>query len=86
MLGALSALAQTPEIWLLVCDMTNVSFFSCAGLIVLLDVRAALVRRFAVLRVVAQSPAVVLLFDITGLAGMLGLRASLEEAMKDVGG
>jgi anti-anti-sigma factor len=67
---------------LVVCDMTHVGFLSCCGLTVLLQTRKALRRRRMRMRVVAQTPVVVMLIEIMGLAGTLGLCAELKEAIR----
>lgn len=77
---ALTAAAGTADLRLLVCDMTGVSFLSCVGLTVLLRTKAALKPRGVLLRVIARSSAVVMLFDATGLADTLGLCANLQDA------
>jgi anti-sigma B factor antagonist len=79
---ALTDAVRTPGIRLLVCDMTYVSFFSCSGMTALMKIRAALHKRGARIRVVAQSPIVVLLFGVTGLTGVLGLCSSTQEAIQ----
>ena len=81
MRNALANAACVEDLRLLICDMTHVSFLSCAGLNVLLRIRATLKPRGAQMRVVAQSPIVVLLFDVTRLGGTLGLCASVHEAI-----
>jgi anti-anti-sigma factor len=79
---ALTSAARIRDLQLLICDMTHVSFFSCAGLRILLQTRAALHQRGAQLRVVAQSPMVILLFDVARLGGTVGLCASVQEAIR----
>jgi anti-sigma B factor antagonist len=66
---------------LLVCDMTGVSFLGCVGLTALLRAKAVLRHRGIQLRVVARTPAVVMMFDLTNLTATLGLCSSLEEAI-----
>ncbi len=78
---ALAGAAGVADLQLLICDMTHVSFVGCAGLNILLEIQATLTPRGAQMRVVAQSPIVVLLFDVTGLGGTLGLCASVPEAI-----
>jgi anti-anti-sigma factor len=81
MQAALAGAAATAGLRLLVCDLTQVSFFSCGGLAVLLRVQTALKPRGARMRVVARSPTVILLFEVARLDDTLGLCASVREAI-----
>jgi anti-anti-sigma factor len=82
---AMTSATRAAGLQLLICDMTHVSFFSCAGLRILLDVRETLNLRGAQLRVVAKSPMVTLLFDTTRMGGTLGLCTSVQEAIRLAG-
>ncbi|MFL6124561.1 anti-sigma factor antagonist [Actinophytocola sp.] len=57
--AALAPLAADPAVRLLVCDLSKVTFFGCAGISVLLDARATLANRDARLRLVATGRVVV---------------------------
>jgi anti-anti-sigma factor len=81
---ALDDCAATPGIQLLICDLTDVTFMAVAGLTALLRIREILARGGARLRVVAQQPTVVMLFNLTGLAGPLGLCEGVAEAAADL--
>lgn len=81
---ALDDCAATPGIQLLICDLTDVTFMGVVGLTTLLRIRETLDRNGARLRVVARQPTVVMLFDLTGLAGHLGLSSGVAEAAVDL--
>ena len=68
---ALVPLSIDTEVQLLECDLSEVSFFGCAGVTVLLGARAALAARGARLAVAAASHAVLRTLSVTGVADLL---------------
>ncbi|HEV7651260.1 MAG TPA: anti-sigma factor antagonist [Actinophytocola sp.] len=79
--AALAPTAADPGVRLLVCDLSAVTFLSCSGLSVLLDVKAELVARGAALRVVTADPTVLRVVDATGQRAALDLRLELAAAL-----
>ncbi|WP_157545968.1 anti-sigma factor antagonist [Hamadaea tsunoensis] len=66
---------------LLVCDLTPLSFMGACGLQVLLQTRDALIDQGAGLRVVVTRPVIVRMMAVTGLTEVLGVRATVAEAL-----
>jgi anti-sigma B factor antagonist len=79
--GALSPLVANPAVRLLVCDLSVVSFLGCAGVSVLLEMRAALMARGARLRVVANGNIVLRPLTVLSLLETLQVRPDLWSAM-----
>jgi anti-sigma B factor antagonist len=67
----LAPLSTDAEVRLLECDLSQVSFFGCAGVSVLLCARAALAARGARLAVAAASSAVLRTISATGVSVLL---------------
>ncbi len=82
MRDALTGAVRIADLELLICDMTHVGFFGCVGLTILLQIQAVAHLRGAQMRVVTQSPMVLLLLDVTRLSDTLGLCASMQEAIQ----
>jgi anti-anti-sigma factor len=70
-----------PAVRLVVCDLSRVTFLACSGLSALLDVRQALARRDARIRVVAQNPAVIRPITVTGLRDTLPVSKDFATAL-----
>lgn len=66
---------------LLICDFSEVSFLSCSGLSVLVEIGGLLRERGARLCVVARHPAVLRVFVLTELQETLGLCTDLAGAL-----
>jgi anti-anti-sigma factor len=64
-------LSTDAEVRLVECDLSQVSFFGCAGVSVLLGARAALAARGARFEVAAASHAVVRTLSVTGVSDLL---------------
>lgn len=79
---ALRPIVADPALTLLVCDLSRVTFVSCAGLSALLDVKAVLAARGARLRVVAGGPAVLRPLAVTGLLDLLPVSPDLATALR----
>lgn len=79
--AALGGVATDPATWLLVCDLSATTFLACSGLSVLLDAKAELRRRGAILRVVATGPTVLRVLDVTGQHATLDVRPDLASAL-----
>jgi anti-sigma B factor antagonist len=80
--AALAPLTVDPAVRLLVCDLSEVSFFGCAGMSVLLDARAALVRRGARLRLVATSRLVMRPLALLRLLDVLPVSPDVHTALR----
>lgn len=69
--AVLAPVSADPEVRLVECDLSRVSFFGCAGVSVLLDARAKLATRGARLEVATASRAVLRTFSVTGMSDLL---------------
>jgi anti-anti-sigma factor len=78
---ALTPLTADPAVRLLVCDLSKVSFFGCAGISVLLDARAALATRDARLRLVATGTVVVRPLAVMQMLDLLPVSPDIGTAM-----
>lgn len=79
---ALAPTAADPAVRLLVCDLSAVTFLSCAGLSVLLDVKAELEARGSAVRVVTADPTVLRVLDATAQRAALDVHPRLAAAMR----
>lgn len=71
--AALTLAANDPAIRLLVCDLSEVGFLSCAGVGMLVDVRVLLAGRGSALRVVTRNSTVLRVLAVTDLLDILGV-------------
>lgn len=78
----LAPLAADSVVRLLVCDLSQVTFFGCAGASALLDLQATLVTRGARLRVVANSNVVLRPLTVTGLLDVLPVSPDVRSALR----
>lgn len=78
---ALELVIRDPATRMLVCDLSEVCFLSCAGMTVLVNARVRLAGRGGVLRVVTRHPAVLRVLAITGLHDSLGVCADRMAAL-----
>ena len=69
--AVLVPLSVDHSVRLLMCDLSRVSFFGCAGVSVLLGARAELAKRAARLEVAAASRAVLRTLSLTGVSDLL---------------
>jgi anti-sigma B factor antagonist len=69
----------------LIVDLTRCSFFDAGGLRALVDTRARLARANRALGLVMSAPAVLQIFEITGLDKRFTIYPSLAEAMDAIG-
>jgi anti-anti-sigma factor len=83
--AALRQVSTEPVVRLLVCDLSATTFLACSGLAVLLDTKAELARRGAVLRVVTDDPTVLRVLDATGQREVLDVRPELDDALTQPG-
>lgn len=80
--SALSPLLADPSLRLLVCDLSELSFFGAAGVSVLLDTHNALTTRGAKLRVVAETRVVLRPLAVTGLLDLLPVSPDVASALR----
>jgi anti-anti-sigma factor len=78
---SLAPLTSDPAVRLLVCDLSEVSFFGCAAVSVLLDARATLLRRGARLRLVATGRAVLRPLAVMSLLDLLPVSPDVHSAL-----
>jgi len=81
--AALAPLTADPTVRLLVCDLSEVSFFGCAAMSVLLDARAALIRRGARLRLVATRRLVIRPLAVMRLLDVLPVSPDVHTALHE---
>jgi anti-anti-sigma factor len=81
--AALAPLTADPTVRLLVCDLSEVSFFGCAAMSVLLEARAALVRRGARLRLVATGRLVMRPLAVMRLLDVLPVSPDVHTALRE---
>jgi anti-anti-sigma factor len=77
----LTPLSSDPRVRLLVCDLSEVSFFGCSGVSVLLGARTTLSARGARLRVVATRNVVLRPLTVMGLMGDLPVSPDVRSAL-----
>ena len=77
----MAPLAADPTVRVLVCDLSRVSFFGCAGVTALLDTREAMLEHGASLRLVAQAYVVLRPLALTGLLEVLPVSADVRSAL-----
>ncbi|OLF13402.1 STAS domain-containing protein [Actinophytocola xanthii] len=75
------AAAADRDLRLLVCDLSGVEFLACTGIAALVELRAELHVRGALLRVVTTDSTVLRVLDATGERARLGVCADLPEAL-----
>lgn len=78
---ALAPLATDPAVTLVVCELSGVTFFGCAGVSALLDARSGMVGRGACLRLVATAHAVVRPLTVTGVLDLLPVSEDVRSAL-----
>jgi anti-sigma B factor antagonist len=81
--AAIAPLAADPTVRMLVCDLSEVSFFGAAGISVLLEARAALIRRGARLRLVATERMVIRPLAVLHLLDVLPVSQDVRTALGD---
>jgi anti-sigma B factor antagonist len=69
--AVLAPLSTDASVRLVECDLSEVSFFGCAGVTVLLDARAEFAARGARLELAAASHAVLRTLSVTGMSDLL---------------
>lgn len=79
--GALAGASADPELKLLVCDLSKVTFLACTGVSALAELRSELDGRGAVLRVVTTDTVVLRVLEVTGQRELLGVRPHLSAAL-----
>lgn len=72
---ALAGVPTGPEVRLVVCDLTHVSFLACCGLTALVDLQRIAERLGAGFELVATGPAVLRPLALTGLADRIPVRS-----------
>ncbi|HEX6356148.1 STAS domain-containing protein [Actinophytocola sp.] len=77
----LTPLSSDVRVRLLVCDLSEVSFFGCGAVSVLLAAKAALMTRGARLRIVAARNVVLRPLSVMGLLGELSVRPDVRSAL-----
>lgn len=77
----LAPLAADPAVELVVCDLSRVTFFGCAGVTALLDARSDMVGRGACLRLVARGHAVMRPLTVTGTLELLSVSEDVRSAL-----
>lgn len=78
---ALAPLAADPAVKLVVCDLSRVTFFGCAGVTALLDARSEMAGRGGRLRLVAREHAVMRPLTVTGVLGLLPVSEDVRSAL-----
>jgi anti-sigma B factor antagonist len=81
--AALAPLTADQTVRLLVCDLSEVSFFGAAAISVLLDARAALIRRDGRLRLVATERMVIRPLSLVHLLDVLPVSPDIRTALLD---
>lgn len=78
----LSTASASPDLRLLVCDLTKVTFLACTGVAALVELWSELDSRGVLLRVVATNSIVLRALDATGQRENLGVCPNLTTALR----
>jgi anti-sigma B factor antagonist len=79
--AAVAPFSTDPDVRLVVCDLSQVSFFGCAGMTVLVKTHETLTARGAWLRVVADSYPVLRPLAVTGVLDQLAVSPDVRSAL-----